>query len=50
MRNNQNLLNRQINSGKVNGRQLPSTSPVHDYYRGTTPIRSNSRKYNTTDL
>ena len=29
MRNNQNLPNRKISSNNVNGRQLPSTSPVY---------------------
>ena len=42
MRNNQNLPNRQINSNNVNGRQLPSTSPVYSNHRSRTPNR-NSR-------
>ena len=42
MKNNQNLPNRQINSNNVNGRQLTSTSPFHNNYRGRTP-----NKYNT---
>ena len=42
MRNNQNLPNRQITSNNVNGRQLPSTSPVYCNHRSRTPNR-NSR-------
>ena len=42
MRNNQNLPNRQTNSNNVNGRQLPSTSPVYSNHRSRTPNR-NSR-------
>ena len=43
MRNNQNLPNRKIDSNNVNGRQLPSTSPVYNYSRSRTPYRSQSR-------
>ena len=43
MRNNQNLLNRRIDSNNINGRQLPSTSPVYHNSRSRTPYRSQSR-------
>ena len=43
MRNNQNLPNRRIDSNNINGRQLPSTSPVYHNYRSRTPYRSQSR-------
>ena len=43
MRNNQNLPNRRIDSNNVNGRQLPSTSPVYNSSRSRTPYRSQSR-------
>ena len=36
MRNDQNLPNRQISSSNLNGRQLQSTLPVHNNYRGRT--------------
>ena len=49
MRNNQNLPNRRIDSNNVNGRQLPSTSPVYNSLRSRTPYRSQSRNnYNNT--
>ena len=50
MRNNQNLPNRRIDSNNVNGRQLPSTSPVYHNSRSRTPYRSQSRNffYNTS--
>ena len=41
MRNNQN--NRRIDSNNINGRQLPSTSPVYHNSRSRTPYRSLSR-------
>ena len=44
MRNNQNLPNRRIDSNKINGRQLPSISPVCHNSRSRTPYRSQSRK------
>ena len=43
MRNNQNLPNRKIDSNNVNGRQLPSTSPVYNNSQSRTPYRSQSR-------
>ena len=43
MRNNQNLPNRRIDSNNVNGRQLPSTSPVYNSSRSRTPYRPQSR-------
>ena len=43
MRNNQNLPNRRIDSNNINGRQLPSTSPVYHNSRSRTPYRSQSR-------
>ena len=43
MRNNQNLPNRKIDSNNVNGKQLPSTSPVYNNSRSRTPYRSQSR-------
>ena len=42
MRNNQNLPNRRIDSNNINGRQLPSTSPVYHNSRSRTPYRSQS--------
>ena len=49
MRNNQNLPNRRIDSNNVNGRQLPSKSPVYNRSRSRTPYRSQSRNnYNNT--
>ena len=42
MKNNQNLPNRKMSSNNVNGRQLPSTSPVYSNHRSRTPNR-NSR-------
>ena len=49
MRNNQNLPNRRIDSNNVNGRQLPSTSPVYNSSRSRTPYRSQLRNnYNNT--
>ena len=49
MRNNQNLPNKRIDSNNVNGRQLPSTSPVYNSSRSRTPYRPQSRKnYNIT--
>ena len=49
MRNNQNLPNRKIDSNNVNGRQLPSTSPVYNNSRSRTLYRSQSRNgYNNT--
>ena len=42
MRNNQNLPNTKICSNNVNGRQLPSISPVYSNHRSRTPNR-NSR-------
>ena len=48
MRNNQNLPNRRIDSNNVNGRQLPSTSPVYNSSRSRTTYRPQSRNnYNT---
>ena len=48
MRNNQNLPNRRIDSNNVNGRQLPSTSPVYNSSRSRTTYRQQSRNnYNT---
>ena len=38
MRNNQNLPNRRIDSNNINGRQLPSTSPVYHNSRSRTQI------------
>ena len=43
MRNNQNLQNRRIYSNNINGRQLPSTSPIYNNSRSRTPYRSKSR-------
>ena len=43
MRNNQNLPSRKIDSNNVNGRQLPSTSPVNNNSRSRTLYRSQSR-------
>ena len=43
IRNNQNLPNRRIDSNNVNGRQLPSTSPVYNSSRSRTPYRPQSR-------
>ena len=43
MRNNQNLPNKRIDSNNINGRQLPSTSPVYNNSRSRTPYRSQSR-------
>ena len=43
MRNNQNLPNRRTDSNNVNGRQLPSTSPVYNSSRSRTPNRPQSR-------
>ena len=43
MRNNQNLPNRRIDSNNINGRQLPSTSPVYNNSLSRTPYRSQSR-------
>ena len=43
MRNNQILPNRQIDSNNVNGRQLPSTTPVYNCSRSRTPYRSQSK-------
>ena len=49
MRNNQNLPNRKIDSNNVNGKQLPSTSPVYNSSRSRTPYRPQSRNnYNNT--
>ena len=49
MRKNQNLLNRQINSNNVNGRQLPSTSPVYNNHRSRTPNRSSRHPSNQSN-
>ena len=51
LRNNQNLPNRKIDSNNVNGKQLPSTSPVYNNSRSRTPYRSQSRNenYNTSN-
>ena len=50
MRNNQNLPNRRIDSNNINGRQLPSTSPIYNNSRSRTPYRSQSRnKYNNNN-
>ena len=46
MRNNQNLPNRRIDSNSINGRQLPSTSPIYNNSRSRTPYRSQSRNSN----
>ena len=43
MRNNQNLPNKRIDSNNINGRQLPSTSPVYNNSLSRTPYRSQSR-------
>ena len=43
MRNNQNPPKRRIDSNNINGRQLPSTSPVYNNSRSRTPYRSQSR-------
>ena len=43
MKNNQNLPNRRIDSNNINGRQLPSTSPIYNNSRSRTPYRSQSR-------
>ena len=49
MRNNQNLQYRNIDSINVNGRQIPSTSPVYNNSRSRTPYRSQSKNwYNNT--
>ena len=40
---NRNLPNRQNESNNVNGRKLPSTSPVYNNSRNSTPYRSQSR-------
>ena len=49
MRNNQKLPNRKNDSNNVNGRQLPSTSPVYNNSGSRTPYRSQSRNgYNNT--
>ena len=45
MRNIQNLPNRRIDSNNINGRQLPSTSPVYHNSRSRTPYRSQSRNH-----
>ena len=42
MRNNQNLPNRRIDSNKINGRQLPSTSPLYHNSQSRTPYRLQS--------
>ena len=50
MRNNQNLPNRRIDSNNINGRQLPSTSPIYNNSRSRTPYRSQSRNnYNNNN-
>ena len=50
MRNNQNLPNRTIDSSNINGRQLPSTSPIYNNSRSRTPYRSQSRNnYNNNN-
>ena len=43
MRNNQKLPNRKIDSNDINGRQLPSPSPVYNNSRSRTQSRSQSR-------
>ena len=43
LRNNQNPTNRRIDSNNINGRQLPSTSPVYHNSRSKTPYKSQSR-------
>ena len=50
MRNNQNLPNRRIDSNNINGRQLPSTSPIYNNSRSRTPYTSQSRNsYNNNN-
>ena len=50
MRNNHNLPNRRIDSNNINGRQLPSTSPIYNNSRSRTPYRSQSRNsYNNNN-
>ena len=50
MRNNQNLPHRRIDSNNINGRQLPSTSPIYNNSRSRTPYRSQSRNsYNNNN-
>ena len=43
LRNNQNPTNRRIDSNNINGRQLPSTSPVYHNSRSKRPYKSQSR-------
>ena len=50
MRNKLNLSNRRIDSNNINGRQLPSTSPIYNNSRSRTPYRSQSRNsYNNNN-
>ena len=50
MRNNENLPNRTIDSNNINGRQLPSTSPVYHNFPSRTPYRSQSRNNSNNNL
>ena len=47
---NQNIPNRRIDSNKINGRQLPTTSPVYHNSRSRTQYRSQSRNNSNNNL